>query len=56
MALHMERIPHLTFNTDGRMSSTENTFVALALVLGAVAVSTSAFHSLHVISKLTGLA
>ncbi|WP_328914714.1 MULTISPECIES: hypothetical protein [unclassified Streptomyces] len=56
MALHMERIPHLTFNTDGRRHPRENTFVALALVLGAVAVSTSAFHSLHVISSWTGLA
>jgi len=56
MAQHAERTHRLTFNTDGRPHPMENTLVAVTVVLGVVAVITSAFDSLHVVSTWTGLA
>jgi hypothetical protein len=56
MAQHVERTHRLTFNTDGQPHPLENTFVAVTLVLGVIAVITSAFDSLHVVSTWTGLA
>lgn len=56
MAQHAERSHHLTFNTDGRSHPLENSFVALTVVLGVIAIITSAFDSLHVVSSWTGLA
>jgi hypothetical protein len=56
MAQHAERTHHLTFNTDGRPHPLENTLVAVTLVLGGIAVVSSAFDSLHLLSSWTGLA
>jgi hypothetical protein len=56
MAQQAERTHHFTFNTDGQPHPRENTFVALTLVLGTIAVITCAFESLHVLSSWTGLA
>jgi hypothetical protein len=55
MAQHAERTHRLTFNTDGRPHPMENTLVAVTVVLAVVAVITSAFDSLHVVSTWTGL-
>ncbi|MEU6851173.1 hypothetical protein ABZ901_14740 [Actinacidiphila alni] len=56
MAQHAERTHHLTFNTDGQPHPLENTLVAVTLVLGGIAVVSSAFNSLHLLSSWTGLA
>ncbi|MET9219147.1 hypothetical protein ACIOC1_02560 [Streptomyces sp. NPDC088197] len=55
MAQHAERTHHLTFNTDGRPHPLENTLVAVTVVLGAIAIISSAFNSLHLLSSWTGL-
>jgi hypothetical protein len=47
---------HFTFNTDGQPHPLENTLVAVTAVLGIIAVSTAAFHNLHVLTSWTGLA
>ncbi|WP_326598035.1 hypothetical protein [Streptomyces sp. NBC_01803] len=43
-------------NTDGRPHPVENGFAAVTLLLGAVAVITSIFPGLHLVSCWTGLA
>jgi hypothetical protein len=53
---HATRTHHLTFNTDGRPHPLENTFVAVTVVLGLIAVITAGFNSLHAVSAATGLA
>ncbi|MBD0735381.1 hypothetical protein [Streptomyces sp. CBMA29] len=55
MAQHAERTHHLTFNTDGRPHPLENTLVAVTVLLGAIAIISSAFNSLHLLSSWTGL-
>lgn len=55
MAQHAERTHHLTFNTDGRPHPLENTLVAVTVILGGIAVVSSAFDSLHLLSSWTGL-
>ena len=55
MAQHAARTHHFTFNTDGRPHPLENTLAVVTLVLGAIAVIPSAFHSLHLLSSWTGL-
>jgi hypothetical protein len=54
MAQHAERT-HLTFNTDGRPHPLENTLVAVTVVLGGIAIVSSIFDSLHLLSSWTGL-
>ncbi|MGW1196963.1 hypothetical protein ACWD4B_14180 [Streptomyces sp. NPDC002536] len=43
-------------NSDGKTHPVENTFVAVTVVLGAVAFISSAFSNLHLLSSWTGLA
>jgi uncharacterized membrane protein len=42
-------------NSDGKAHPVENSFVAVTVVLGAVAFVTSHFDNLHLISSWTGL-
>ncbi|BBA98696.1 hypothetical protein RVR_4985 [Actinacidiphila reveromycinica] len=49
------RTHRLTFNTDGRRHPLENSLLAVTVVLGIVAVTTAGFHSLHLVSSVTGL-
>ncbi|GAA0446010.1 hypothetical protein ACFQ2B_15850 [Streptomyces stramineus] len=42
-------------NSDGKPHPVENTFVAVTIVLGALAAISSAFHSLHLLSSWSGL-
>lgn len=56
MAQHAERTHHLTFNTDGRPHPLENSLVAVTVVLGGIAIVSSAFDSQHLLSSWTGLA
>ncbi|MDF9814359.1 hypothetical protein [Streptomyces sp. SPB162] len=56
MAQQAARTHHLTFNTDGQAHPLENTLVAVTLVLGGIAIVTSIFDQLHLLSSLTGLA
>lgn len=55
MAQHAVRTHRLTFNTDGRRHPLINSLAVVTLVLGAVAVVSSAFASLHLLSSWTGL-
>jgi hypothetical protein len=55
MAQHAERTHHLTFNTDGHPHPLVNSLAIVTLVLGGIAVITSAFNSLHLLSSWTGL-
>ena len=55
MAQHAERTHHLTFNTDGRPHPLVNSLALITFVLGAIAVISSAFNSLHLLSSWTGL-
>ena len=55
MAQHAERTHHLTFNTDGQPHPLENTLAAVTFVLGLIAIISSAFDSLHLLSSWTGL-
>jgi hypothetical protein len=56
MAQHAERTHHhLTLNTDGRPHPLVNSLAVVTLVLGGIAVITSAFNSLHLLSSWTGL-
>ncbi|WP_269855417.1 hypothetical protein [Streptomyces sp. RPT161] len=43
-------------NTDGKAHPKENSFVAVTAVLGAIAIITSIFSSLHLLTSWTGLA
>lgn len=43
-------------NSDGKPHPVENTFVALTVVLGALAFVSSAFKDLHLLSSWSGLA
>jgi hypothetical protein len=45
----------LTLNTDGQRHPLENSLTVAACVLGALAVVTSAFSNLHLISSWAGL-
>ncbi|WP_329176968.1 MULTISPECIES: hypothetical protein [unclassified Streptomyces] len=56
MAQHAERTHNLTFNTDGRPHPLVNTLAAVTLVLGGIAIISSIFNSLHLLSSWTGLA
>lgn len=56
MAQQAARTHHLTFNTDGQAHPLENTLVAVTLVLGGIAIVTSIFDNLHLLTSLTGLA
>jgi hypothetical protein len=55
MAQHAERTHHLTFNTDGRSHPLVNSLAIVTFVLGGIAVISSAFNSLHLLSSWTGL-
>ncbi|WP_031512682.1 hypothetical protein [Streptomyces sp. NRRL F-5123] len=55
MAQHAARTHRLTFNTDGRPHPLVNSLAILTLVLGGIAVISSAFNSLHLLSSWTGL-
>ncbi|CAG7651507.1 hypothetical protein [Actinacidiphila bryophytorum] len=55
MAQHAERTHHLTFNTDGRPHPLVNSLAVITFVLGAIAIISSAFNSLHLLSSWTGL-
>lgn len=55
MAQHAVRTHRLTFNTDGRPHPLVNSLAVVTLVLGAIAVVSSAFASLHLLSSWTGL-
>ncbi|CAG6393496.1 hypothetical protein NMG29_01905 [Streptomyces cocklensis] len=55
MAQHAERTHHLTFNTDGQPHPLVNSLAIVTLVLGGIAVISSAFNSLHLLSSWTGL-
>lgn len=46
---------HLTLNTDGRPHPLVNTLVLVTFVLGGIAVISSIFNSLHLLSSWTGL-
>ncbi|MFF5127453.1 hypothetical protein ACFY41_11095 [Streptomyces syringium] len=42
-------------NSDGKAHPVENTLVAVTIVLGAIALVSSAFHHLHLLSSWSGL-
>lgn len=54
MAQHAERT-HLTFNTDGQPHPLENTLATVTFVLGLIAIISSAFDNMHLLSSWTGL-
>lgn len=55
MAQAVRRSPISLLNTDGRPHPVENSFAAVTLLLGAVAIITSIWPGLHLVSSWFGL-
>lgn len=55
MAQAVRHGPLAILNSDGRAHPVENTFAAATIVLGLVAVITSLWTGLHMVSAWTGL-
>lgn len=56
MAQSVRRLPALTLNTDGHPHPRENALLGLTVVFGLVALISSGFYNLHLLSSWTGLA